>query len=110
MHQLNSVLMLLKKKEQHDQISFRQYYKTNLLELQCDLNSNIKEDNLLNIFKYQVLSVKNSEVYISVHESQNKYDCDSSLYAVLNWKIRITKKQVHRKCKLSILKILYSEE
>ena len=76
--------MLLKKKEQCDQISSRQHHKTNLLELQCNLDSNIKEDDLLNIFKYQVLSVKNSEVYVSAHKSQNKCDCDCSLYAVLD--------------------------
>ena len=84
MHQLNSVSMLLKKKEQHNQVSFRQHHETNLLELQCDLNSNMKEDNLLNIFKYQVLSVKNSEVYVSAHKSQNKCDCDCFSHAVLN--------------------------
>ena len=84
MCQLDSVSMLLKKKEQCDQISSRQHYETNLLELQCDLNSNMKEDDLLNIFKYQVLSVENSEVYVSAHESQDKCGCDHSSYAVLN--------------------------
>ena len=110
MHQLDSVSMLLKKKEQCNQISSRQHYEANLLELQCDLNSNMKEDNLLNIFKYQVSSVENSEVYVSAHESQNKCDCDCSSYAVLNWKTRIMKEQVHRKCELSISKTLHSEE
>ena len=84
MHQLDSVSMLLKKKEQHNQTSSRQHHETNLLELQCDLNSNMKEDNLLNIFEYQVLSVKNSEVYVSVYESQNKCDCDCFSHAILN--------------------------
>ena len=66
---------------------------------------------MLNIFKYQVLSVKNSEVYVSMHESQNKHSHDHSLYAVLNWKTRITiGEQVHRKCKLSTSKILCSGE
>ena len=110
MHQLDSMSMLLKKKEQCDQTSSRQCHETNLLGLQCNLNSNIKEDNLLNIFKYQVLSVKNSEVYVLMHESQNKHDCDHSSHAVLNWKTRIMKEQVHRKCELSISKTLCSGE
>ena len=84
MHQLDSVSMLLKKKEQHNQTSSRQHYEANLLELQCDSDSNMKEDDLLNIFEYQVLSVKNSEVYVSVHESQNKHDHDCFSHAVLN--------------------------
>ena len=84
MHQLDSVSILLKKKEQYNQISSRQCYETNLLKLQCDLNSNMKEDDLLNIFEYQVLSVKNLRVYVSAHKSQNKCDCDCFSHAVLN--------------------------
>ena len=102
--------MLLKKKEQHNQTSSRQHYEANLLELQCDSDSNMKEDDLLNIFEYQVLSVKNSEVYVSVHESQNKHDHDCSSYAVLNQKTRITKEQVHRECELSVSKTLCFRE
>ena len=84
MHQLDSVSILLKKKEQCDQISSRQHHETNLLELQCNSDSNMKEDDLLNIFKYQVLSVENLRVYVSVHESQNKCGCDCFSHAVLN--------------------------
>ena len=110
MHQLDSVSMLLKKKEQWDQISSRQHHETNLLELQCDSDSNMREDDLLNIFEYQVLSVKNLRVYVSVHESQNKCGCDCFSHAVLNWKTRITKEQVHRECELSASKTLCFRE
>ena len=52
MCQLNSVWMLLKKKEQWDEINSECHHDANLLSLQCDLDSDIEKNDLLKMFKY----------------------------------------------------------
>ena len=110
MHQLNSVLMLLKKKKQHNRSNTEQHHNVNLLDLQCNSDSDLKEDNLLNIFEYQISSVKNSEVYALTQNNQKKYGCECSLHSVLNWKTRIMKEQIQKECRLFALKILCLDE
>ena len=62
MCQLNSVWMLLKEKEQWDEINSEHHHDANLLNLQGDLNSDIKKNDLLKTFKYQISSVKNLKI------------------------------------------------
>ena len=76
--------MLLKEKEQQDETNSECHHDANLLNLQCDLNSDIKKNDLLKTFKYQISSVKNSEILAVSQNSQKKHDCRCFSYAVLN--------------------------
>ncbi len=51
MQQLNSVWLLLKKKERWDKTQAG-HHEANLIELQCNFNSDLKEDDLFSTFKY----------------------------------------------------------
>jgi hypothetical protein len=82
--------MLLEKKNQCNHTDVKQH-KTNLLNLQCDSDSDLKKDNLLSTFKYQILSIK-SLICLSSPEQSEKCDCDCSLNSILNRNVRITKK------------------
>ena len=62
MCQLNFIQMLLKEKKQQNEINSEHHHNANLLGLQCDLDSDIKKNDLLKTFKYQIFSVKNSEI------------------------------------------------
>ena len=84
MHQLNFIQMLLKEKEQQNEINSEHCHDANLLGLQCDLNSDIEKNDLLKTFKYQIFSVKNSEILAVSQNSQKKHDCECSLYVILN--------------------------
>jgi len=97
--------MLLKKKKQCNCINVEQH-KTNLLNLQCDSDSNFKKNDLLLMFKYQILSIKVFSLSVTTQNSQKKCDYDCSLNSILNKNVRITKKKIQKKCKLSTLKTL----
>ena len=83
--------MLLKKKKQQNKTNSECCYDANLLGLQCDLNSDMKKNDLLKTFEYQISSVKNLKILAVSQNSQKKCDCEYSLYAVLNQKTRIIK-------------------
>ena len=76
--------MLLKEKEQQNKTNSEHHYNANLLNLQCDLNSDIKKNDLLETFKYQISSVKNLKILAVSQNNQKKYDCECSLYVILN--------------------------
>ena len=76
--------MLLKEKEQQNKTNSECCHDANLLGLQCDLNSDIKKNDLLETFKYQISSVKNSEILAVSQNSQKKHDCGCSLHIILN--------------------------
>ncbi len=107
--QYDAVRMLLKKKEKCDRMSMS-HHNANLLDLQCDSDSNMKKDDLLVTFEYQVFSVENPEVYAASHDSQKKRGCGCSSCGILDQKMRIMKKQIQRKCSLSTSKTLRSGE
>jgi len=51
MQQLNSVQLLLKKKEKQNKTQ-ADHHEANLIELQCNFNSDLEEDDLFSTFKY----------------------------------------------------------
>ncbi len=71
MQQLNSVRLLLKKKERWNKTQVN-HHEANLIELQCDFNSDLKEDDLFSTFEYQVLSADSSGLAAVSQKSQNK--------------------------------------
>jgi len=85
-------------------------HKTNLLDLQCDFNSDFKKDNLLSMFKYQILSIKTSSLSVTTQNSQKKHNCECLLNSILNKNAKIMKKKIKKKCKLLTLKTLCSDE
>jgi len=107
--QLNSVCMLLEEKNQHNCMNVK-WYKTNLLDLQCDSNSNFKKDDLLSMFEYQILNIKTSSLSAVTQNSQKKCDCECLLNSILNKNVKIIKEKIQKKCKLSTSKILCSDE
>ncbi len=107
--QYDAVRMLLKKKEKRDRMGTSRH-NANLLGLQCDSDSDMKEDDLLVTFEYQVSSVENPEVYAASHDSQKKRGHGCSSCGILDQKMRIMKKQIQRECSLSTPKTLQSGE
>ena len=83
--------MLLEEKEQQNETNNEYHHDANLLNLQCDLNSDMEKDDLLETFEYQISSVKNLKILAVSQNSQKKCGCECSLYAVLNQKTRIIK-------------------
>jgi len=55
MQQLNFMQLLMKKKERQDKTQI-DHHEVNLIELQCNFNSDLEEDDLFFTFEYQVLS------------------------------------------------------
>ena len=51
MQQLNSVWLLLKKKEKQNKTQ-TDHHEVNLIELQCNFNSDLEENDLFSTFKY----------------------------------------------------------
>ena len=84
MCQLDFIQMLLKEKEWWNETNSEHHHDTNLLNLQCDLNSNIEKNDLLKTFKYQIFSMKNLKILAVSQNSQKKHDCECSLYTILN--------------------------
>jgi len=103
------VHILFEEKNQHNHVNVKQH-KTNLLDLQCDFNSDLEKNNLLSMFKYQILSIKTSSLSVATQNSQEKCNCECSLNNILNKNVKITKKKIQKKHKLSILKTLCSDE
>jgi len=89
MQQLNSVRLLLKKKEKQNKTQ-ADHHEVNLIELQCNFNSDLEEDDLFSTFKYQVLSVNSSDLTTVSQKSQNKQPQECS-HEILKQKAKITK-------------------
>jgi len=85
-------------------------HETNLLDLQCNSDSDFKKDNLLSTFKYQILSIKTSSLSVTTQNSQKKCDCECSLNSILNKNVKIMKKKIQKKHELSTLKTLHSDK
>ena len=64
MQQLNSVQLLLKKKERQNKTQ-TDHHEVNLIELQCNFNSDLEENDLFSTFKYQVLSANSFNLMIA---------------------------------------------
>jgi len=71
MRQLNFMQLLLKEKERQNKTQVN-HHKANLIELQCDSDSDLEEDDLFSTFEYQVLSVNSSGLAAVSQKSQNK--------------------------------------
>jgi len=71
MQQFNFVQLLLKKKERQNKTQ-ADHHEANLIELQCNFNSDLKEDDLFSTFKYQVLSADSSDLMTASQKSQSK--------------------------------------
>lgn len=67
-----------------EKVNTKQHHEANLLGLQCDFDSDMKEDNLLKTFEYEVSSVKNLKMLAARQNNQKSYDCEHFLHAVLN--------------------------
>ncbi len=89
MQQLNSVRLLLKKKERQNKTQVN-HHEVNLIELQCNFNSDLEEDDLFSTFEYQVLSVNSSDLITASQESQNKQS-QECFCKILEQKTKITK-------------------
>jgi len=107
--QLNSVCILFEEKNQCNYANIKQH-KTNLLDLQCDFNSDFEKNDLLLTFKYQILSIKTSSLSVATQNSQKKCDCECSLNSILNKNVKIMKEKIQKKCKLSTSKTLCSDK
>ncbi len=71
MWQLDFVWLLLKKKERQNKTQ-ADHHEVNLIELQCNFNSDLEEDDLFSTFEYQVLSANSSDLTAASQKSQNK--------------------------------------
>ncbi len=89
MQQLNSVQLLLKKKKRQNKTQAG-HHEANLIELQCDFNSDLKEYDLFSTFKYQVLSADSSDLTAASQKSQSKQE-QEHCHEILEQKMKITK-------------------
>jgi len=101
--------MLLEEKNQCNYANVKQH-KTNLLNLQCDSDSDLEKDDLLFMFEYQILSIKTSSLSVATQNSQKKCDCECSLNSILNKNVKIIKEKIQKKQRLSTSKTLCSDE
>jgi len=77
MQQLDFVQLLLKKKEKQNKTQ-ADHHEANLIELQCNFNSDLEENDLFSTFKYQVLSADSSDLTAASQKSQNKQSQECS--------------------------------
>jgi len=108
MQQLNSVRLLLKKKEKQDKTQ-TDHHRANLIELQCNSDSDLEEDDLFSTFEYQVLSANSSGLTAASQKSQGKrprgHSCE-----ILEEKTKITKQRAQKEQNLSTSKTLCSDK
>ena len=71
MQQLNFMQLLLKEKERQNKTQV-DHHEVNLIELQCNSDSDLEEDDLFSTFEYQVLSVNSSDLTAASQKSQGK--------------------------------------
>lgn len=110
MRQFDSVRMLLEKKERRDAASANaERHGGNLLDLQCDSDSDMEENDLLSTFEYQVLSMENP-VLAATQDSQERRGRGRPPNAILDRKTKVTKKQVQKERELPTPKTLRSGE
>jgi len=89
MQQLDFVQLLLKKKEKQNKTQ-ADHHEANLIELQCNFNSDLEENDLFSTFKYQVLSADSSDLTAASQKSQNKQSQECSC-EILKQKAKIIK-------------------
>jgi len=104
MRQLNSVRLLLKKKERQNKTQVN-HHEVNLIELQCNFNSDLEENDLFSTFEYQVLSADSSDLTAASQKSQNKQPQEHS-HEILEQKVKITKQWAQKEQNLSTSKTL----
>ncbi len=73
MQQLDSVQLLLKKKEKQNKTQ-ADHHEANLIELQCNSDSDLEENNLFFTFEYQVLSADSFNMMTASQKSQSKQE------------------------------------
>jgi len=81
------------------------HHEVNLIELQCNSDSDLEENDLFSTFKYQVLSADSSDLTTASQKSQSKQSQECS-DEILEQKTKITKQQAQRKQSLSTSKTL----
>ena len=108
MQQLNSVQLLLKKKEKWNKTQ-ADHHEVNLIELQCNSDSDLEENDLFSTFEYQVLSADSSDLMTASQKSQNKQSQECSC-EILEQKTKITKQWAQKKQNLSTSKTLWFNE
>jgi len=89
MQQLDFVQLLLKKKEKQNKTQ-ADHHEANLIEVQCNFNSDLEEDDLFFTFEYQVLSANSFDLTTASQKSQNKQEQECSC-KILKQKTKITK-------------------
>jgi len=104
MQQLNFMQFLLKKKKRQNKTQ-ADHHEVNLIELQCNSDSDLEENDLFSTFKYQVLSADSSDLTTASQKSQSKQSQECS-DEILKQKTKITKQQAQRKQSLSTSKTL----
>jgi len=108
MRQLNSVRLLLKEKERQNKTQI-DHHEANLIELQCDSDSDLEEDDLFSTFEYQVLSANSSGLTAASQESQSKRPQERP-HEILEEKAKITKQRAQKEQNLSTSKTLCSDK
>jgi len=101
------VIVTEKKKRQNK--TQADHHEANLIELQCNSDSDLEEDNLFSTFEYQVLSVNSSDLMTASQKSQNKQPQECS-HEILKQKVKITKQQAQKKQNLFTSKTLCSNK
>jgi len=81
--------LLLKKKERQNKTQ-ADHHEVNLIELQCNFNSDLEENDLFFTFEYQVLSANSSDLMAASQKSQDKQPQECS-HEILKQKTKITK-------------------
>jgi len=89
MQQMNFVQLLLKKKERRNKTQ-ADHHRANLIELQCNFNSDLEEDDLFSTFEYQVLSADSFSLTAVSQKSQGKRPQEHSC-EILKEKTKIIK-------------------
>jgi len=108
MRQLNFVRLLLKKKERWNKTQ-ADHHEANLIELQCNFNSDLEENDLFSTFEYQVLSANSSDLTAASQKSQNKQSQECSC-EILEQKAKITKQWAQEEQNLFTSKTLCSDK
>jgi hypothetical protein len=94
MQQLNFVRCYWRKRKWNK--TQADHHEANLIELQCNFDSDLEEDDLFSTFKYQVLSADSSDLTTVSQKSQNKQSQECS-HEILEQKAKITKQWAQKK-------------
>ena len=100
--------LLLKKIERQNKTQV-DHHKVNLIELQCNFNSDLEENDLFSTFEYQILSADSSDLTTVSQKSQNKQPQECP-HEILEQKAKITKQWAQKKQSLSTSKTLHFDK